>query len=215
MPEGVIVVAEGASAAGKTTWARRHAGRGLVPESAPSGEAPDRASDAEGWTRYWHGENEKRWLRALQLEAEHGLVICDTDPLKAHYAWCMWQAGLTGRAEWDLQRELCAVAFERGRLGFADLVLFADLTEVELRARKAADASRQRRRFELHVRLAEPLRRWYAAIDRFEPGRVIWQLPEEGLSADMVRLACRDERSGSSVFARFLSELDMLTERRL
>ena len=208
----MIVVVEGASAAGKTTWAERHSGPGLLPESASTDAVPDRASDAEGWTRYWHEQNEKRWRRALELEREVRLVVCDTDPLKAHYVWCLWQAGIAERREWELERELCAVSFRGGSLGFADLVFFADLEENELRSHRGADTTRQRRGFEMHVRLAEPLRRWYTAVDRLEPGRVIWRLPSAGFSADVAQFGARHERSGPAIFAQFLSELEMVTK---
>jgi hypothetical protein len=49
-------------------------------------------------------------------------------------------------------------------LGLVDVVLFADPSIDELQRRGAADTARQRRNFERHIRLAEPLREWYAAI---------------------------------------------------
>jgi hypothetical protein len=33
----------------------------------------------------------------------------------------------------------------------------------------------------LHAKLAEPLRLWYEAVGRLDPGRVSWQLPAAGL----------------------------------
>lgn len=204
----MIIVVEGASAAGKTTWATRHAPAHLVPESSEDTAAPDRGTEPEEWVRYWQEQNERRWRRAVEIEQETGLAVCDTDPVKAHYVWCLWQAGLADRAGWVLQRELTMAAFEERRIGFADLVLFADLDEAELRARRSADASRQRRRFETHVRLAAPLKQWYEAVDRLETGRVVWRLPDEGVSSDLRAVGRRGERSGSALFARLLEELE-------
>ena len=204
----MIIVVEGASAAGKTTWVRQHAAPHLVPESSPDAAAPDRNTAPEEWVRYWQEQNERRWRRAVELEQETGLAVCDTDPLKAHYVWCLWQAGLADRVGWDLQCEMTIAAFEERRIGFADLVLFANLDEAELRARRSADASRQRRRFETHVRLVAPLKRWYEAVDRLATGRVAWRLPDEGLSSELRAVGRRGERSGSALFARFLKELE-------
>ena len=204
----MIIVVEGASAAGKTTWVRQHAAAHAVPESSPDTAAPDRGVAPEEWVRYWQEQNELRWRRAVELEQKARLAVCDTDPLKAHYVWCVWQAGLADRTGWDLQCEMTIAAFDEQRIGFADLVLFADLDETELRARRSADASRQRRRFETHVRLAAPLKRWYEAVDRIEPGRVVWRLPGGGLSSELLAVGRRAERSGSSLFARFLEELE-------
>jgi len=72
-------------------------------------------------------------------------------------------------------------AFRAGRLGFADAVLVG-LPEVEtLRRRRDTDGTRRRRNFAAHVQLREPLQQWYATLDRLDPGRVIWELPVEGV----------------------------------
>lgn len=65
----------------------------------------------------------------------------------------------------------------------ADLVLVSIPDGAELRRRRAADPTRRRRAFALHGRLAEPLREWYAAVERVDPGRVVWELPAGGLPA--------------------------------
>ena len=31
------------------------------------------------------------------------------------------------------------------------------------------------------MQLREPLRQWYSALDRLDPGRVFWDLPAEGV----------------------------------
>jgi hypothetical protein len=67
------------------------------------------------------------------------------------------------------------------RLGFADVVLVSIPPVHVLRRRKASDAGRRRRSFELYARLAEPLREWYSAVERAEPGRVSWSWPTPGV----------------------------------
>lgn len=88
---GVIVAVEGPSAAGKTTWCRQHASA-LVEEYAPTGVEPD-GTDAADQAAYWIRVNSGRWRTALDLEARSGTVICDSDPLKLRYSWCLSRIG--------------------------------------------------------------------------------------------------------------------------
>ena len=54
-----------------------------------------------------------------------------------------------------------------------------------LQQRRDSDPTRRRGNFALHVRLAEPFRRWYETLGRLDPGRVFWELPLGGLPADL------------------------------
>lgn len=76
-----------------------------------------------------------------------------------------------------------------------------------LRARRDADATRTRRNFETHLLLRDSLLRWYEAIDRLEPCRVRFGLPEGGISADLVALGPRRVRSGAALFEQLLELL--------
>lgn len=143
---------EGPSAAGKTTWCRSIADR-FVPEYVPTGCEPD-GSDLRAQGRYWTGVNTRRWSEAVELEGALGHVLCDSDPLKLHYSWCLY------------------------RLGFADAVLVALPDETALRQRKEGDATRARRSFDLHVQLRTPLQDWYRVLADLRPGRVAWNLPQ-------------------------------------
>lgn len=89
----MIVAVEGPSAAGKTTWCKRHYPNRTVWEVPPTPDAPDRRVDPTGAEDYWAGQNSDRWRKALELEEKYGLAICDTDPFKLHYAWCLRQLG--------------------------------------------------------------------------------------------------------------------------
>jgi hypothetical protein len=40
---------------------------------------------------------------------------------------------------------------------------------------------RRRRHFEVHARLREPLVEWYQAVEDLDPGRVVWELPDQGI----------------------------------
>jgi hypothetical protein len=173
----VIVVVEGPSAAGKTTWCRRNVGR-FVAEYSATGREP---VDAELLARYWARVGSRRWGEAVALETSDGVAVCDTDPLKLHWSWGMAALGLAPRAQFDRELAVTREAFRAGMLGFADAVLVG-LPDVEaLRRRRDGDPTRRRRNFAAHVQLREPLEQWYRAIDRLDPGRVFWDLPVEGL----------------------------------
>ena len=179
----MIVVVEDISAAGKTTWCRRHAAGHLVDEGPPQPDAPDRAADARAAARFWTRRNERRWRLAKEMEARTGLAVCDTDPLKLHYGFCLWRLGGLMLEQWQFERDLARDAIGAARLGFADLYLVNPIDAHRARAQRDADPSRRRRNFDLHVRLGPPLIEWYRGIERVLPGRVIWNLPGDGLPA--------------------------------
>lgn len=115
----MIIVVEGISAAGKTTWCRFHAQQHLVAETFPA----DRKSQPErgsATARYWTNWNAKRWNDALLTEARTGHAVCDTDPLKLHYLWCLFQVGVAEEAQWELQLHATRQAILERKLGFSD-----------------------------------------------------------------------------------------------
>jgi hypothetical protein len=173
----VIVVVEGPAAAGKTMWCQRQVGR-FVPAYAPVGTEP---VDGQALARHWARVNMRRWAEAENLERIDGVAFCDTDPVKLHYSWGMAALGLAPRAQFDRELAVTRVAFQTGRLGFADAVLLG-LPDLEtLQRQRDDDMTRRRRNFATHVQLREPLRQWYATLDSLDPGRVIWDLPADGV----------------------------------
>jgi hypothetical protein len=64
--------------------------------------------------------------------------------------------------------------------------------------------TRQRRSFDLHVRLGAPLREWYTAIERAEPGRVAWSWPITGIP---LALSERPQRSDPTLLDRIVEYL--------
>jgi hypothetical protein len=173
----VIVVVEGPSAAGKTTWCRQHTDA-FISEYAPRGQEP---TDPDARARYWARQDSRRWAAALERERRQGLAVCDTDPVKLHYTWSMVAIGLQPRAQFDRELAVIREAFAASALGLADVVLVALPDADTLRRQRAADRTRTRRKFDTHLRLREPLAEWYRAVDRLDPGRVIWELPAAGL----------------------------------
>jgi hypothetical protein len=49
----MIVVVEGISASGKSTWCARHGGSHVVPENGTIAGAPDRVADPTGAAAFW------------------------------------------------------------------------------------------------------------------------------------------------------------------
>lgn len=176
----MIVAVEGPSAAGKTTWCARHGANAVVPEYVPTGQEP-RDTDPDAQADYWVEVNTGRWAVAGSVERAAGVAVCDSDPLKLHYSWCLARVGAGSVQRWKSELRAVRGAFEADRLGFADLVLVSIPDLETLRLRKAGDPTRTRRSFELHAQLREPLREWYRAVERLEPGRVVWDLPGTGV----------------------------------
>jgi hypothetical protein len=157
---------------------------------------------------FWVSRNTDRWQVAIRLEQATGLAVCDTDPLKLHYTWGLWQLGEIDRKSWDLAVNATRQRVAAGVLGLADLVLVSQVAPEELASRREVDAARTGRRrskFDLHVRLADPLRAWYEAVERLEPGRVRWTLPPTGDLSPLPDI--RQPRSGAELFDDLLVEL--------
>ena len=201
----MIVVVEGITAAGKTTWCRRHARRITVwePSSrlrhlAPPGSSREAAP-------FWAEIQSRRWATALRVESRAGAAVCDSDPLKLHYVWALWQLGHAERAHFEREAEAVRQRLVLGRLGFADLVVVAMADEASARANARRDRSRSRSGLDLHLRLGESLHRWYATLDELGPGHVVWSLPDAGLPALSPR--SRATRSDVDLFDRLVTRL--------
>jgi hypothetical protein len=174
----MIVVVEGISASGKSTWCAEHGAGHIVAENGHLLDVPDRISDPRGVARFWAERNADRWQAALFLETATSLAVCDTDPLKLHYTWCMWRIGEASKRDWMLDLAVNREMVANGRIGFADVDLVG-VVEVDVAQKRArADSTRRRRNFELHVRLQPPLVNWYSALDMALPGRVRFGIPK-------------------------------------
>lgn len=175
----MIVAVEGPSAAGKTTWCKSTSVN-FVAEYAPTDTEPD-GSDPARQARYWTDVNTGRWSQALDLESRAGVAICDSDPMKLHYSWCLARAGAAPALRFSYELAFVREAMSYQKLGFADVVLVTVPDEKTLRQQKVGDPTRSRRSFELHVKLREPLIEWYQCLSRLRPNNVAWQLPHDGL----------------------------------
>ena len=212
----MIIVAEGASAAGKTTWCRKMPRDQVLFEGEPAANpAPPGASDRLppdplAVAEYWASENARRWSTARAISERCGWVVCDTDPFKLHYSWTLWVTGLSSLEYWQRSLEFSRQAFADGRLGLPDLVFFADVDADTLRRQKSADLMKTRSRHERHIRISPSLKRWYVAMAALDPARVEFQLPVNGPEAGHLQLGRRAAGSGAAVFDRFMAELESL-----
>ena len=204
----MIIVVEGPSGAGKTTWCRTHAGANALLEALPDHSVVP--TDPVAAARFWVERNVARWEEVLVREARDGLVVVDTDPFKLHFVWTLFRTGQIGELAWTMQRDAARDAFSSRRYALADAFLVSDIDATTLRARRESDPSRTRRDFERHVLLRDSLLRWYGAIDRLEPGRVVFGLPADGLSPDLLANGKRARRSGRELFDSLMTELARL-----
>ena len=201
----MIIVVEGPSGAGKTTWCRTHAGANALLEALPDHSTVPNGPEAAA--RFWVERNVARWEKILAREARDGLVVVDTDPFKLHFVWTLLRSGQISELEWTMQRDAARDAFASGRYALADVFLVSDVDVATLRARRDADPSRTRTNFERHVLLRESLLLWYRAIDRLEPGRVVFGLPVEGITPELIARGTRVRRSGLELFDELMKEL--------
>lgn len=177
----MIVVLEGPSAAGKTTSDTIGTGGGCCR----AGHVDPPARLEEAIAQFWTDINSKRWRTALHVEATAGIAICDTDPLKLHYDFCLRRIG-----------EIRVDQMHAGHRAARDA-----MSERRLGRRRRNDPSRIRHRFDLHLRLAEPLREWHEALEALDPGRVQWRYPDA-----LPAVADRD-RYDLALFDAWVSEL--------
>jgi hypothetical protein len=207
MIPGVIVVVEGPSAAGKTTWTQRHCDPAIVVAETTAAEvaaAPDHREHPTAAAEFWTRLGGARWEQALRIEQASGIAVCDSDPFKLHYAWSLWRTRHGRRSDWAAALDANRRAFAEGRLGVADLMLVSVPATDTLIRRRQGDTTRRRRNFDLNVQLAAPLTDWYRAIEELDPSRVIWHLPPAGLPGN---LPPREPRTGTELFDTLLARL--------
>jgi deoxyadenosine/deoxycytidine kinase len=169
----MIVVIEGPSAAGKTTWCRTHC-RELLVESAPENlNAPDLYGDPLEVAHFWVEFNANQWQAALQMEKQQGLAVCDGDPFHLYFSWSLWKAGALASNLFDAELQLYRQAMEQCRIGFADLLIWREAPLEELRRRARSDSTRRRRRHELYLSLIPWMKIWFACREDMFPGTVL------------------------------------------
>ena len=163
-----IICLEGASAVGKTTtatWFKASGGVFIVPEVNLLFEKREDAS-AE-----WYFERQvERWQIAREQNAIQRLVILDGDPFQP--LWYSWAYHFLGWQSLDFMEQFYQPRIQNKTLDFPDRYFIFNASEAELRKRRDGDATRQRRGFETHLRMIEPQRRYFRAMQKISPHRV-------------------------------------------
>ena len=200
----MIVCLEGPSAVGKTTLLAalaRERGAATVPE-LDAGAPPPVGSSAE-----WFAERSaERWRRAVDLASDAPFVVLDGDPLKG-----LWYNRVFADEGWegvDVVAPLYRARIGAGTLAFPDLYVVLGATGAQLRARRAADPTRARRSFEKHLRLVEPLRRYFGALREADPPRVLFlDTSDRAPLAGAILAALRDLPSSPPDSLRLLDHI--------
>lgn len=148
-----------------------------------------------------------RWRQAVAHDGHGELVVLDGDPSKLYFSWALRQEGALSEGEWQQAIETVRTQFATGDLGLADLVLYSDPGEHELRRRKASDRTRSRRNFERNTALRSHFHRWYQSLSALDPARVIWEHPAGGLTDAHLALGSRPSRSDPELLDRLLEGL--------
>ena len=147
----MIIVIEGISAAGKTTFAHQFGDGRWLPEMPVKAQRPDADAPAPDHARFWADHNAARFQLALEIEAKHGFAVCDTDPMKIHYSWCMERAGFDWPDAFATASLEVRKRIESKQLGFADLYFVKQFEPEQARAQKESDTSRRRGNFDQHL----------------------------------------------------------------
>jgi hypothetical protein len=171
----VIVVVEGPSAAGKSSWVSQFDTRIVIPETGRL--EPQQALSPEAHADFWVDKNCQRWAAAIGVERIHGTAICDTDPLKLHYDYSLARVGVISWGQFELSLTRCRAEIERCRLGIADVVLVSLPDGTTLERNRRSDTTRTRRNFELHRRLTPAISDWYSGLAYIDASRVAWSFP--------------------------------------
>lgn len=206
----MIVVVEGISAAGKTTFSRKVAPEQCIPEFEPENPLPGPDNPIHDHAAFWVEHNVRRFTAAMEMEQRHGFALCDTDPFKCHFDWCRARAGFTTMDLFKCAVPMIKTPMADRRLGFADRYLVKHIAPDIARAQKEGDETRSRRRFGMHLALQPHLIDWYRALSPLLPGRVEFEWPEvERLQRDLQTKTPEDDprRFDVGVFEALLERL--------
>lgn len=165
-----VICFEGASAVGKTTTARAfrsRVGAFVVPEVHELYVRP-KDEPAE-----WYFERQaERWRMAQEQSGSGQLVVLDGDPFQP--LWYNWAYNFEKWQDLDFMERFYRPRVQNGTMRFPDLYVIFSASETELRERRELDASRRRRGFETHLRMIEPQRRYFSAMQAIAQHRVLF-----------------------------------------
>jgi hypothetical protein len=203
-----ILCLEGPSAVGKTTTAAALQGAYVVPEVNLLFVRPAEAGAG------WYLERQvDRWAIAAWRSAHHPLCVLDGDPLQP--LWYNWIHGFERWEDLDALEAFFRPRLMRGELAFPELYVVLGTSAEQLRRRQEGDAARRRRGFDAHLRLVEPQRRYFQAMNGFAPGLVRFVDAEDAdETVRSVAAAARDARAVDRPVALFDQMVRWLRDNR-
>lgn len=163
-----VICFEGASAVGKTTTAntlKTGYDAFVVPEVNHLFARPE--NETAAW--YLERQVDRRAIAGKQ-SGLHSLVILDGDPFQP--LWYNWAYDFAGLQDLDFMERFYKPKIRNKTIEFPDLYVIFSTNEAELRKHRTGDAGRTRRNFESHLRMIEPLHRYFKAMQAFSPNRV-------------------------------------------
>jgi thymidylate kinase len=201
-----IICFEGASAVGKTTTSnalKEVSGAFVVPEVNQLFKRP------ENEPVEWYFERQaERWQLAEKESKNYRLVILDGDPFQP--LWYNWAYDFVGWQKLDFMERFYRTMINNKMIAFPHLYFIFGAREAELRKRRACDAARQRRHFEIHLKMIEPMRRYFEAMQNFSPGQVLF-LDAESIQSNIDFI----EKRAPDVGARRRSESEFLLSKMI
>ena len=139
----------------------------MVPETAFLFPRPTNLTSPEDELKWLLECNLKRWCIALEKARTHELVVMDGDHIKLWYDWVYGE-----KNNYEISREFFREHIQRGVIGFPDAYFILYTSHDELKARKLNDLTRRRSNFEKHLRLVEPQKRLFLALNEVVRGYV-------------------------------------------
>jgi len=152
-----IICFEGPSGIGKTSLCQFLAHQyNIIPEVNLLFERPENAS------KYWY--HERQVERFERCRNSNFTSILDGDIFQPiWYNWvCDYPPEFLSKVE---THDFYRSKLKEGSIAFPDLYIIFHVDEKELMLRKDKDKTRRRRNFEKHLRIIEPLKKYYRFLD--------------------------------------------------
>lgn len=206
-----IICFEGASAVGKTTTAecfKAEYDAFVVPEVNQLFERPENEPPE------WYFERQvERWSIAREQSEKREIVILDGDPFQP--LWYNWAYDYKGWQNLDFMERFYGREIRDKTIEFPDLYFIFSATEDELRKRKDGDLVRQRRGFDTHLKMIEPQRRYFRAMQIFSPQRVLFlEAKTVETNIEFVRERARDLPENDDSEVLFAKQIRWLRENK-
>lgn len=153
-----IVCFEGPSGVGKTTMGKLLSDAyNIVPEVNLLFNRTGKEST------YWYHEKQVERYELCKKSAKPSILDGDIfQPIWYNWA-CNYPSNFLSKKE---THEFYRNQLEEGKIAFPDLYIIFHVEEEELWARKEKDKTRQRRNFEKHLKIIEPLKEYYRFLDQ-------------------------------------------------